>query len=222
MSTRSDDRRILDRSVGVWPVTLTPPGRWETGWHELGIRRFQPPAPGHRSERDDGVARLVRRHRRGARAQPGPLPADATARAGPGAGSGFPATVSTPYINTIPPEQEPWFPGDEYMERRIRAFIRWNAAVMVARANHLSEGIGGHLATFASLGLPLRGRLQPLLPGQGRRHRRRSGVLPGPRRPGHLRPGLPGGSSHRGAPGPLPDGGRAAAAGVCRRTPTPA
>jgi pyruvate dehydrogenase E1 component len=63
---------------------------------------------------------------------------------------GFPATVSTPYINTIPPEQEPWFPGDEYMERRIRAFIRWNAAVMVTRANHRSEGIGGHLATFAS------------------------------------------------------------------------
>jgi pyruvate dehydrogenase E1 component len=63
---------------------------------------------------------------------------------------GFPATVSTPYINTIPPELEPWFPGDEYMERRIRAFIRWNAAVMVTRANHRSEGIGGHLATYAS------------------------------------------------------------------------
>jgi len=63
---------------------------------------------------------------------------------------GFPATVSTPYINTIPPESEPWFPGDEFIERRIRAFIRWNAAVMVTRANMLSEGIGGHLATFAS------------------------------------------------------------------------
>jgi pyruvate dehydrogenase E1 component len=63
---------------------------------------------------------------------------------------GFPATVSTPYINTIPPDQEPWFPGDEFMERRIRAFIRWNAAVMVTRANALSEGIGGHLSTYAS------------------------------------------------------------------------
>jgi pyruvate dehydrogenase E1 component len=63
---------------------------------------------------------------------------------------GFPATVSTPYINTIPPAQEPWFPGDEFMERRIRAFIRWNAAVMVTRANSLSEGIGGHLSTYAS------------------------------------------------------------------------
>ena len=63
---------------------------------------------------------------------------------------GFPATVSTPYINTIPPENEPWFPGDEYLERRIRAYIRWNAAVMVTRANTLSDGIGGHLSTYAS------------------------------------------------------------------------
>src|SRR5438445_3641573 len=63
---------------------------------------------------------------------------------------GFPATVSTPYVNTIPADQEPWFPGDEHIERRIRAFIRWNAAVMVTRANHRSEGIGGHLSTYAS------------------------------------------------------------------------
>src|SRR4051795_5571813 len=62
----------------------------------------------------------------------------------------FPATVSTPYVNTIPREKEPWFPGDEYIERRIRAFIRWNAAAMVIRANKTHDGIGGHLATFAS------------------------------------------------------------------------
>jgi pyruvate dehydrogenase E1 component len=62
----------------------------------------------------------------------------------------FPATVSTPYVNTIPMDQEPWFPGDEYVERRIRAYIRWNAAAMVTRANFRSEGIGGHLATYAS------------------------------------------------------------------------
>jgi pyruvate dehydrogenase E1 component len=62
----------------------------------------------------------------------------------------FPATVSTPYINSIPPEEEPWFPGDEYIERRIRAFIRWNAAVMVIKANKHADGIGGHLSTFAS------------------------------------------------------------------------
>ena len=62
----------------------------------------------------------------------------------------FPATVSTPYVNSIPREAEPWFPGDEHIERRIRAYIRWNAAVMVVRANSAAEGIGGHLSTFAS------------------------------------------------------------------------
>ncbi len=63
---------------------------------------------------------------------------------------GFPTTVSTPYVNTIPTDDEPDFPGDEHLERRIRAFIRWNAAVMVVRANIRSEAIGGHLSTYAS------------------------------------------------------------------------
>ena len=63
---------------------------------------------------------------------------------------GVPASVSTPYINTIPAEHEAWFPGDEDIEQRIRRFVRWNAAVMVVKANHEAEGIGGHLSTFAS------------------------------------------------------------------------
>ena len=62
----------------------------------------------------------------------------------------FPATVSTPYVNSIATENEPWFPGDEHLERRIRAYIRWNAAVMVSHANDMADGIGGHLSTFAS------------------------------------------------------------------------
>ena len=62
----------------------------------------------------------------------------------------FPATVSSPYINTIAPDDEPWFPGDEYIERRLRAFIRWNAVAMVTHANTWADGIGGHLSTFAS------------------------------------------------------------------------
>jgi pyruvate dehydrogenase E1 component len=65
-------------------------------------------------------------------------------------GVGVPAMVSTDYINTIPPEQEPWFPGDEVLERRIRAYIRWNAMAMVDRSNHRFDGLGGHLSTFAS------------------------------------------------------------------------
>ena len=65
-------------------------------------------------------------------------------------GVDFPATITTPYINTIPSDQEPWFPGAEYLERRIRAFIRWNAVAMVTHANKFADGIGGHLSTFAS------------------------------------------------------------------------
>src|SRR5690606_19981044 len=63
---------------------------------------------------------------------------------------GVPALRSTDYINSIPPEREPWFPGDEYIERRIRAYIRWNAAVMVSRANRPGLGVGGHIASYAS------------------------------------------------------------------------
>ncbi|MCZ7525694.1 MAG: pyruvate dehydrogenase (acetyl-transferring), homodimeric type [Acidimicrobiia bacterium] len=65
-------------------------------------------------------------------------------------GVGVPAMVSTDYINTIPAEQEPWFPGDEDIERRIRRIIRWNAVAMVDRANRRHEGLGGHLSTYAS------------------------------------------------------------------------
>ena len=63
---------------------------------------------------------------------------------------GLPPLTQTRYINTISPEQEPYFPGDEAMELRIRRIIRWNAVAMVVRANHHYEGIGGHLATYAS------------------------------------------------------------------------
>ena len=65
-------------------------------------------------------------------------------------GVGVPGLRSTDYVNTIPPEKEPWFPGDEHVERRIRAYIRWNAAVMVSRANREGLGVGGHIATYAS------------------------------------------------------------------------
>ncbi len=63
---------------------------------------------------------------------------------------GVPALRSTDYINTIPPEREPWFPGDEDVERRIRAYIRWNAAVMVSDANRPGLEVGGHIATYQS------------------------------------------------------------------------
>ncbi len=63
---------------------------------------------------------------------------------------GVPSLRSTDYINTIPPEREPWFPGDEAVERRIRAYARWNAAIMVHRAQRPGVGVGGHISTYAS------------------------------------------------------------------------
>ena len=63
---------------------------------------------------------------------------------------GLPAMVQTDYINTIHPDQEPYYPGDEELELQIRRIIRWNAAVMVLRANKRSPGIGGHMSTYAS------------------------------------------------------------------------
>ena len=63
---------------------------------------------------------------------------------------GVPSLRSTDYINTISPDREPWFPGDEYVERRIRAMIRWNAAIMVHRAQRPGVSVGGHISTYAS------------------------------------------------------------------------
>src|SRR3990170_1124613 len=61
-----------------------------------------------------------------------------------------PYIANTPYINTIPVERQPPYPGDRAIERRIKSLIRWNAMAMVVRANRRSPGIGGHISTFAS------------------------------------------------------------------------
>ncbi len=66
------------------------------------------------------------------------------------AGSRIPYTQTTPYINTIPPEEEKKSPGDQNIERKIRSFIRWNAAAMVVKANKKFPELGGHIGTFAS------------------------------------------------------------------------
>ncbi len=58
--------------------------------------------------------------------------------------------ITTPYINTIPPEAEPPFPGDRAIERRLRSIIRWNAMAMVVQAYATGTGVGGHISTFAS------------------------------------------------------------------------
>jgi pyruvate dehydrogenase E1 component len=61
-----------------------------------------------------------------------------------------PFTATTPYENTIPADQQPPFPGSQEVERRIKSLVRWNALAMVMRANKKSEGIGGHISTYAS------------------------------------------------------------------------
>ena len=66
------------------------------------------------------------------------------------AGVQIPFSANTPYINTIPREMQPPFPGDREIERRIKSLIRWNAMAMVVKANKIEHGIGGHISTYAS------------------------------------------------------------------------
>ena len=63
---------------------------------------------------------------------------------------GVPSLTATDYVNTIPPENEPWFPGDEETEREFRRYLRWNAAIMVHRAQRPGVSVGGHISTYAS------------------------------------------------------------------------
>jgi pyruvate dehydrogenase E1 component len=67
------------------------------------------------------------------------------------AGTGTIASLNTAYVNTIPVELEPPFPGDAALERRLRSIVRWNAIAMVVRANKVSSELGGHIATFQSV-----------------------------------------------------------------------
>nr|WP_098465294.1 pyruvate dehydrogenase (acetyl-transferring), homodimeric type [Isoptericola jiangsuensis] len=63
----------------------------------------------------------------------------------------IPTSVATPYVNTIGVHEEPYFPGDEAVERRYRSWIRWNAAVMVTRAQRPEVSVGGHISSYASV-----------------------------------------------------------------------
>ncbi len=65
-------------------------------------------------------------------------------------GVAIPFSATTPYINTIPADRQPPFPGNREIERRIKSIIRWNAMAMVVRANREDKSIGGHISTFAS------------------------------------------------------------------------
>lgn len=66
-------------------------------------------------------------------------------------GTELPFSINTPYVNTIPRDEEPVYPGDLGLEERIRSYIRWNAMIMVMRANIKDSSIGGHISTFSSI-----------------------------------------------------------------------
>ena len=59
--------------------------------------------------------------------------------------------LTTPYVNTIPKDQEPAYPGDLALEATIEALIRWNAIAMVIKAKNEAGGVGGHLSSYASI-----------------------------------------------------------------------
>ncbi len=65
-------------------------------------------------------------------------------------GVNIPTAANTPYVNTIPADKQPVYPGNRELERRIKSIIRWNALAMVVRANREHHGLGGHISTFAS------------------------------------------------------------------------
>ena len=121
---------------------------------------------------------------------------------------GLPPLTQTRYINTISPEQEPFFPGDEALEHRIRRMVRWNAVAMVLRANTSYTGIGGHLSTYAAPASLYEVGFNHFFRGKDARPRRPD-LLPGPCRAGHVRPGLRRGTPDGGPARSLPARGRA-------------
>ena len=95
------------------------------------------------------------------------------------------------YVNTIRAEEQTPLPGSQEIERRIKSLVRWNAMAMVVRANRLSDGIGGHISTYASAATLYEVGFNHFFRGTGRRRRRRHHLLPGPRLARHLRARVP-------------------------------
>jgi pyruvate dehydrogenase E1 component len=82
----------------------------------------------------------------------------------------LPFSANTPYINTISVEEQPPFPGNRDLERRIKSLIRWNAMAMVVRANRLEDGIGGHISTYASAATLYEVAFNHFFRGKGENH----------------------------------------------------
>ena len=102
-------------------------------------------------------------------------------------GANLPFGSTTAYVNTIPPDQQPPYPGDLELEWRIRTINRWNAMATVVRRNKVSSEYGGHIASFASSAVLYDIGLNHFWRTRTDDARRRPRVLPGPRHPRYLR-----------------------------------
>jgi pyruvate dehydrogenase E1 component len=80
------------------------------------------------------------------------------------------SSLNTPYLNTIPIEKQPPYPGEGGIEWRIRSIIRWNAMAMVVRANRVEEGIGGHISTYSSAATLYEVGFNHFFRGKGKNH----------------------------------------------------
>ena len=136
--------------------------------------------------------------------EPRPVPDVQAAQARPPAADRAAGLTQTRYINTISPEQEPYFPGDEVLERRIRRLIRWNAVAMVLRANNRFPGLGGHLATYASAASLYEVGFNHFFRGKDHPGGGDQVFFQGHAAPGHLRPRVPRGPPDGGPARPLP------------------
>ncbi len=117
------------------------------------------------------------------------------------------AGVSTPYVNTIPVEDEPELPGDPELERLATALVRWNAIAIVLQANAESTELGGHIASYQSAETLYEIGLQPFLARPHGGPPRRPRLPAGPLVARLLRPRVPRGAPERGGAAPLPPGG---------------
>ena len=119
-------------------------------------------------------------------------------------GTYLPYNANTPYLNTIPADRQPHYPGDREIERRISSIIRWNALAMVVRANQHSSERGGHIASFQSAATLYDIGFGHFWRAPSDEPRRRHRLYPGPFLPGHLRARLRRGPPDRAAVAQFP------------------
>ena len=123
-------------------------------------------------------------------------------------GAYLPFRPNTAYLNTISTGQQPEYPGNRAIERRIEAYIRWNAMAMVVHANRKSSEYGGHIATYASAATLYEVGFNHFWRAPSDKHPGDLHLHPGPFLARHLCPRLSRGPADRGAAAPLPPGSR--------------